>query len=132
MLIMSDILKLCDAENVQFMRLMFTDVLGAVKNVEVPRSQFEKALSGDIMFDGSSIEGFCRIEESDMLLVPDLNSFSIFPWEHNGKHVGRLICDIYHTDGSPFKGCPRQTLKHILEKARKKGYRMVCGPEMEF
>lgn len=128
----ADILKLCDSENVQFMRLMFTDMMGAVKNVEIPRSQFEKALAGDIMFDGSSIEGFVRIEESDMLLIPDFDSFSIFPWDHNGRRVGRLICDVHMMDGSPFAGCPRLALKRIVEKAHKKGYRMVCGPEMEF
>jgi len=127
-----EILKRCDAENVQFMRLMFTDMMGAIKNVEIPRSQFEKALAGDIMFDGSSIEGFARIEESDMLLVPDLSSFTIFPWQHNGKKVARFICDVHTTDGKPFAGCPRGVLKRMAEKARKKGYHLVCGPEMEF
>ncbi len=132
MLKKEDILKFCKEENVQFMRLMFTDMLGIVKNVEIPRSQFEKALEGDILFDGSSIEGFTRIEESDMLLVPDLNSFAIFPWEHNGKKVGRLICDIYMPDGKCFEGCPRQCLKKMEEKAKKMGLKMVCGPEVEF
>ena len=89
----TEILKVCDAENVRFMRLQFTDILGVIKNVEIPRSQFEKALDGEIQFDGSSIEGFTRIEESDMNLVPDLNSFAIYPWAHNGgEKVARLIC----------------------------------------
>ncbi|MEJ5166434.1 MAG: glutamine synthetase family protein [Thermoanaerobaculia bacterium] len=132
MLKKEDILKICKEENVQFMRLMFTDLLGIVKNVEIPKSQFEKALEGDILFDGSSIEGFTRIEESDMLLVPDLNTFGIFPWEHNGKKVGRLICDIYMPDGKPFEGCPRLCLKKMEEKAKQKGFKMVCGPEVEF
>src|SRR6266571_7540387 len=82
----SEILKVCNAENVRFLRLQFTDILGIIKNVEVPRSQFEKALDGEIQFDGSSIEGFTRIEESDMGLVPDLATFRVFPWSQpNGK-----------------------------------------------
>lgn len=132
MLKKEDILKFCKEENVQFVRLMFTDLVGIVKNVEIPRSQFEKALEGDILFDGSSIEGFTRIEESDMLLVPDLDTFGIFPWEHNGKKVGRLICDIYMPDGKPFDGCPRLCLKKMEEKAKKFGFKLVCGPEVEF
>src|ERR1700719_4869880 len=94
------ILKAADGEGVRFMRLQFTDILGVIKNVEIPPSQFEKALDGEIQFDGSSIEGFTRIEESDMNLVPDLNSFAIYPWAHNGEKVGRLICDVYNPDGS--------------------------------
>lgn len=132
MLKKKDILKICKEENVQFLRMMFTDLLGIVKNVEIPKSQFEKALDGDILFDGSSIEGFTRIEESDMLLVPDLNTFCIFPWQHNGKKVGRLICDVYKPDGTPFEGCPRICLKKMEEKAKKVGFFMVCGPEVEF
>ena len=114
----SEILKVCEAENVRFMRLQFTDILGVIKNVEMPSSQFEKALDGEIKFDGSSIEGFTRIEESDMNLVPDLNTFAIFPWAHtNGEKVGRLICDVYTPDGAPFAGCPRMTLKQQMDKA---------------
>ena len=98
---------MCDAENVRFMRLQFTDILGVIKNVEIPRSQFEKALDGEIQFDGSSIEGFTRIEESDMNLVPDLNSFAIYPWAHNGgEKVGRLICDVYKPDGNALRRLP--------------------------
>src|SRR5256886_10018262 len=82
---------------------------GINKNVEVPESQFEKALEGDITFDGSSIEGFVRIEESDMVLKPDLATFKILPYDDEGGRVARLICDIYNPDGSPFSGCPRQT-----------------------
>ena len=129
----AEILKVCDAENVRFMRLQFTDILGIIKNVEVPRSQFNKALDGEIQFDGSSIEGFTRIEESDMNLVADLSSFAIYPWAHNkGEKVGRLICDVYNPDGTPFPGCPRMTLKKQMEKAAALGYVMVTGPEAEF
>ena len=98
---------MCDAENVRFLRLQFTDILGVIKNVEIPRSQFEKALDGEIQFDGSSIEGFTRIEESDMNLVPDLNSFAIYPWAHQGgEKVARLICDVYNAGREPVRGLP--------------------------
>ena len=129
----SEILKVCDAENVRFLRLQFTDIFGVIKNVEIPRSQFGKALDGEIQFDGSSIEGFTRIEESDMNLIPDLDSFAIYPWAHNGGNkVARLICDVYNPDGSPFAGCPRQTLKKQMDKASALGYTLVTGPEAEF
>ncbi|HUP41731.1 MAG TPA: glutamine synthetase, partial [Thermoanaerobaculia bacterium] len=88
-----EILKVADEEDVHFMRLEFTDIMGVLKNVEIPRSQFDKALDGQIMFDGSSIEGFTRIEESDMLLHPDLDSFRLNPWKNpDGSRVARLIC----------------------------------------
>jgi len=129
----SEILKVCNVENVRFLRLQFTDIFGVIKNVEIPKSQFEKALDGEIQFDGSSIEGFTRIEESDMNLVPDLDSFAIYPWAHSGGNkVARLICDVYNPDGSPFPGCPRQTLKKQMDRASALGYVMVTGPEAEF
>ena len=118
----AEILKTCDKEGVRFLRLQFTDILGINKNVEVPRCQFEKALDGEIMFDGSSIEGFVRIEESDMLLMPDLDTFRIFPWSHTNGKVARLICDVITPDGEPFAGCPRQTLKRQMEKAKELGF----------
>ena len=129
----AEILKSVDKDRVHFLRLQFTDIMGVIKNVEVPRSQFEKALDGQIMFDGSSIEGFTRIEESDMLLVPDLETFRVNPWANpDGSKVARLICDIYLPDGSAFPGCPRLTLKRQVERARAMGYSMVAGPEAEF
>lgn len=118
--------------NVHFLRLQFTDIDGIIKNVELPESQFEKALDGQIMFDGSSIEGFTRIEESDMLLVPDLDTYQVFPWETPYGKVGRLVCDIANTDGSTFAGCPRTALKRVVSRAREAGYRMMAGPEAEF
>lgn len=120
-------------EQVQFLRLQFSDITGLNKNVEVPASQFEKALDGQILFDGSSIEGFVRIEESDMLLVPDLDTFRIFPWEDrdHGK-IARLIADVHHPSGTPFEGCPRLTLKRQLERAKKLGFDLMVGPEAEF
>jgi len=129
----AEILKTVDAEKVRFLRLQFTDLMGTLKNVEIPRSQFEKALDGQIMFDGSSIEGFVRIEESDMLLVPDLDTFQVNPWASaDGTRVARLICDIYRPDGAEFEGCPRLALKRQVGKAKEKGFKMVVGPEAEF
>jgi glutamine synthetase len=127
-----DLLDVSHRFGVDFIRLQFTDIMGVNKNVEVPRSQFAKALDGEIMFDGSSIEGFVRIEESDMLLKPDLGTFRILPYEDEGGRVARLLCDIYTPDEQPFAGCPRTTLKRQLERARKLGYTMMAGCEAEF
>src|SRR5213595_4036296 len=102
----AQILERTEREKVKFMRLQFTDILGTIKNVEVPDRQFEEALDGHIMFDGSAIEGFVRIEESDMYLKPDLNTFQVFPWSYGeSERVGRVICDIANPDGSAFAGC---------------------------
>src|SRR5881397_260234 len=120
------ILDLAKKQGVSFLRLQFTDILGVNKNVEVPESQFEKALEGDIMFDGSSIEGFVRIEESDMLLKPDLTTFRVLPYDDEGGRVARLLCDIHTPDGEPFAGCPRTTLKRQIERARKLGFTMMA------
>jgi glutamine synthetase len=127
-----DILELASKLNVRFMRLQFTDILGINKNVEIPASQFEKALDGDIMFDGSSIEGFVRIEESDMLLAPDLDTFLVFPWSDPESRVCRLICDINRPDGTPFLGDPRAVLRRVLDKAAGLGFTMNAGMEAEF
>jgi len=119
-------------DEVHFLRLMFSDIQGHNKNVEVPESQFEKALKGEMMFDGSSIEGFSRIEESDMLLAPDLSTYVIFPFEEKQGKVARLICDVYNADNTPFEGCPRYTLRRAIAKFDAMGLRPVCGPEVEF
>ncbi|NLC11724.1 MAG: type I glutamate--ammonia ligase [Firmicutes bacterium] len=118
--------------NVKFIRLQFTDIFGTLKNVSVPVEQLEKALDGALMFDGSSIEGFVRIEESDMYLKPDPASFTIFPWKSKEASVARLICDVYNSDGEPFVGCPRCVLKRVLQEAKEMGYTMMVGPEAEF
>ncbi|MGO2544402.1 MAG: type I glutamate--ammonia ligase [Leuconostoc mesenteroides] len=122
-------------ENVEFIRVTFTDVLGAIKNVEVPTSQLDKVLDNDLMFDGSSIEGFVRINESDMYLYPDLSTFVIFPWAtdgHGGK-VARLIADIYTADREPFAGDPRHALRTVLTEAREAGFTSFnVGTEPEF
>ncbi|HSJ23314.1 MAG TPA: type I glutamate--ammonia ligase [Longimicrobiales bacterium] len=126
------VLKLLREYNVHFLRLQFIDVMGVLKNVEVPRSQFEKALAGDIMFDGSSIEGFVRVEESDMILRPDFGTFVVVPWSHPENRVARLICDVYTSDGRPFEGDPRRVLKRQIDAARKLDYEMIAGAEAEF
>jgi glutamine synthetase len=127
-----EILRLCKQERIRFLRLQFTDILGTNKNVEVPEGQFGKALQGELTFDGSSIEGFVRIEESDMLLAPDLSTFRIFPWEEAGGRVARVICDVTLPDGAPFSGCPRTVLKRVTEGAAKLGCKAMLGPEAEF
>ncbi len=127
------ILEMADRLGVKFLRLQFTDILGVIKNVEIPDKQFEAALDGRIMFDGSSIEGFVRIEESDMYLRPDLETFRVFPWSPgSGEKVARLICDIYNPDGTPFAGCPRMALKRVIAQAAARGFTMNAGPEAEF
>jgi len=126
------ILERCKKEGVRFLRLQFTDIFGSNKNVEVPESQFGKALAGEIMFDGSSIEGFVRIEESDMLLRPDLSTFQLFPWDEKHGKVARVICDITLPDGSAFEGCPRTVLSRVTAEAIEMGFMPMLGPEAEF
>ncbi|MHB0884557.1 MAG: type I glutamate--ammonia ligase [Bacillota bacterium] len=128
-----DILRKVKELDVKFIRLQFVDILGIVKNVAIPVEQLPKALEGEVMFDGSSVEGFVRIEESDMYLRPDPNTFAVFPWRSSGQSVtARLICDVYNADGTPFAGCPRNTLKRVLASAQEMGYTMYGGPEAEF
>ena len=117
-----DILKRIKEENVKYIRLQFTDITGTIKNVEVPVSQIEKVLDNKMMFDGSSIEGFVRIEESDMYLYPDLNTFLVFSWDSEYGKVARFICDVYTVDGKPFAGDPRGNLKRILKKMNELGF----------
>ena len=127
-----DVLELTRAQGVRFLRLQFTDILGINKNVEIPASQFAKALRGDIMFDGSSIEGFVRTEESDMLLKPDLSTFVVYPWGDPEARVARVICDVATPDGEPFAGDPRGVLKRQVARAAELGYTMMAGMEAEF
>jgi glutamine synthetase len=127
-----DVLEQLREQQVRFLRLQFSDIMGVIKNVEIPQSQFEKALDGDIMFDGSSIEGFVRVEESDMVLRPDFDTFAVFPWGDVENRVARLICDVYTSDDRPFEGDPRRVLKRQIEAAQKLGYQMMAGCEAEF
>lgn len=128
-----DVIRLVKEQDVQFIRLQFTDIFGTLKNVAITAGQLEKALDNKCMFDGSSIEGFVRIEESDMYLRPDTNTFVVFPWRPQTGKVARLICDVYNPDGSPFAGDPRYVLRKTIEKAANMGYDTFnVGPECEF
>lgn len=127
-----EILQEAKALNVRFIRLQFTDLSGILKNVTIPISQLKKALDGEIMFDGSSIDGFTGIEESDMYLKPDFETFAIFPWKPQECATARLICDVYNPDGTPFEGCPRNVLKKAIKEAHELGYTLNVGPECEF
>lgn len=127
-----DIIRMVEEEDVEFIRLQFTDMFGTLKNVAITASQLEKALNNECMFDGSSIEGFVRVEESDMYLYPDLDTFVIFPWRPQQGKVARIICDIYTADKKPFEGDPRYVLKKAIGHAGELGYRFDVGPECEF
>ncbi len=128
-----DVIRKVKEENVEFIRLQFTDIFGQLKNVTITSSQIERAVNNQIMFDGSSIEGFVRIDESDQYLYPDLDTFAVFPWHGRHGKVGRLICDVYNTDGTPFLGDPRGTLKRVLKRAADMGFDTFnVGPEAEF
>ena len=128
-----DIIRMVKEEDVEFIRLQFTDIFGQLKNVAITASQIEKAVNDQVMFDGSSIEGFVRIDESDQYLYPDLDSFAIFPWRPSHGRVARLICDVHDPDGKPFVGDPRHVLKRALKRAEEMGFDAFnVGPEAEF
>jgi glutamine synthetase len=125
------ILKKAEDLKIRFVRLKFTDIMGIPKNVEIPVSELKDALDGKRLFDGSSVQGFCRIEESDMYLQPDLNTFMVNPWEEE-RDVARIICDVINPDGTPFAGCARTNLKRVLSELKDMGFTANFGPEMEF
>ncbi|WP_047999560.1 type I glutamate--ammonia ligase [Lactiplantibacillus herbarum] len=128
-----DIRRIVKEENVNFLRLMFTDLFGTIKNVEVPVSQLDKLLDNKLMFDGSSIDGFVRIEESDMYLYPDLSTWLIMPWNTEHGKIARIICEVYTSDRKPFEGDPRNNLIRVLNDMREAGYTSFnCGTEPEF
>lgn len=127
-----DVLRISQEQGVEFIHLQFSDIFGVMKNVSIPIEELDKALNNELMFDGSSIDGFVRIEESDMYLRPDTDTFLVFPWRTTSGVEARLICDIYNPDGTPFEGDPRYILKRNLEEASKLGYTMNVGPECEF
>ncbi|OPZ74710.1 MAG: Glutamine synthetase [Firmicutes bacterium ADurb.Bin456] len=127
-----DVRSLAKKLGVKFIRLQFTDIFGILKNVSITVEQLDKALDGELMFDGSSIEGFVRIEESDMYLRPDPSTFVVFPWGPREGAVARLICNIYNTDGTPFRGDPRNVLQTVVQEAEQEGFSMNVGPEAEF
>ena len=127
-----DIIRLVEEQDVEFIRMQFTDIFGQLKNVAITKSQIQKAVNNQIMIDGSSIEGFTRIHESDQYLYPDLDSFTVLPWRPQYGKVARLICDVYNPDGTPFVGDPRGVLKKALKRAADMGYSFNVGPECEF
>lgn len=127
-----DILRIVEEQDIRFIRLQFTDIFGSSKNVSITRSQLNKALNNQCMFDGSSIEGFVRIEESDMYLYPDPNTFMIYPWSSRCGKVARIICDVYTTDNVPFDGGPRYILKKVIKESSDMGFKLNVGPECEF
>ncbi len=128
-----EVLERCRRDNVAFMRLQFTEPYGAVKNVSIPVEELEKALNNELMFDGSSIRGFKRIEQSDMYFLPDPATYAVLPWRGTeDARTARLICDVADPDGQPFAGDPRSNLKRVLQGAEELGYKMNVGPEAEF
>ena len=127
-----DIIRMVREDDVEFIRMQFTDIFGQMKNVAITASQIEKAVNNEIMIDGSSIEGFVRIQESDQYLRPDLDTFTVLPWRPQHGKVARLICDVYNPDGTPFIGDPRGALRRMLKKASDMGYSFNVGPECEF
>lgn len=129
-----DIIKSAQENNVEFIRLQFTDMFGIMKNVAITLSQLEKALDNDCMFDGSSIDGFVRIDESDMYLHPDYDTWTIFPWrKHQNAQTARLICSVYKSDNeTPFLGDPRNVLQKVMDEAAEMGFGFNVGPECEF
>jgi glutamine synthetase len=127
-----EVLALIDETKVKYIRLWFTDILGQLKGMSITRSEIEHVLEDGQGFDGSSIEGFVRIEESDMVAIPDLNTFKIFPWLIGGEKVALMFCDIHNSDGTPYAGDPRYVLKRNLKKLEKRGWALYLGPEMEY
>ena len=128
-----EIMAIVEEKNVNFFRLQFVDIFGFMKNIAIPRSQIKKALDGQMMFDGSSIDGFVRINESDMYLKPDFDTFLVLPWRvRDNINAARIICDVHKSDGTPFTGCPRVNLKRVLAEARELGFTMNVGTECEF
>ncbi len=127
------VLDMAKEHGVQFVDMQFTDILGVLKAVTIPVHKLEEGIDNNVWFDGSSVEGFTRITESDMYLKPDLNTFAVLPWTKGGEDVtARLICDVYLPDGQPFEGDPRQILKRQLAEVKKLGYQFNTGPELEF
>ena len=127
-----EVLGLIDENNVKYVRLWFTDILGRLKGMSITRGEIEHVLEDGQGFDGSSIEGFVRIEESDMVAVPDLSTFKIFPWLIGGEKVALMFCDIQNPDGTPYAGDPRHVLKRNLERLEKNAQTLYVGPEMEY
>lgn len=128
----NDLLRRVEEDQVRFVALQFTDVTGSVKSVDIPVNRLGEALQDGIWFDGSSVEGFARIQESDMRLMPDADTYAVLPWSPAELRRARVFCDIYQPDGSPFRGDPRGTLKRTLARIHERGWTFNVGPEPEF
>ena len=128
----NDILEFVEEEDVEFVRLQFTDLFGSMKNLAITSGHLKRALDNKVMFDGSSIEGFVGIDESDLYLYPDCGTFAMFPWRPQHGKVARLICDVYRPDGNFYEGDPRYILKKVVSEAAGEGYTLQVGPECEF
>ena len=126
------VLEQVEKDNIKFITLQFTDLLGVIKEVIIPVEKLEDALTDGVWFDGSSIEGFARIQESDLFLKPEAATYAVVPWLTEDGKTARLICDIYRADGKPFEGDPRFILKQAVEEAAKEGFEFNVGPEPEF
>jgi glutamine synthetase len=126
------VLRTVEERGVRFVRLWFTDVLGTLKSVAITPADLEAAFDEGVTFDGSAIDGYSRVQEADMLAVPDPSTFEILPWRGDAAPVGRMFCDIQLHNGEPFPGDPRQVLRRNLQKAREAGFTLFAGPEMEF
>src|SRR6266704_1028057 len=120
-----------ETANVRFVSLQFTDIMGIVKNVHIPFHKFADAVTHGLWFDGSSVEGFARIHESDMFLRPDLQTYCLVPWDQGKSATARVICDVFTPDGEPFAGDPRGVLRRQMARAEQLGYRFQTGPELE-
>jgi glutamine synthetase len=127
-----EIVKFCEEKGVEMIHLWFVDILGQLKAVGITLHVLADALDGGVGIDGSSVEGFARIYESDLIAMPDLSTFALLPWKVNGEHVGRLICDIQNPDGTPYAGDTRHVLKRALKRVEKQGYTFYLGPELEY
>ncbi len=126
------VLQSCRDKDIKFIRLWFTDILGSLKSFAITVEELEEALADGQCFDGSSIEGFARVDESDMIAMPDPATFQVLPWRPRERGVARMFCDIQHPDGSPFVGDPRYVLKRQLKRAADLGFTFYVGPELEF
>ena len=129
---LKELLSRIEGDQVKFLSLQFTDVTGAVKSLDIPVSRTERAVQEGIWFDGSSVEGFARIQESDMRLMPDIDTYAVLPWSPEDSRRARIFCDIYLPGGSPFMGDPRGILKRLLENVKSRGWTFNVGPEPEF
>ncbi len=126
------VLRTVEERGVRFVRLWFTDVVGTMKSFSITPAELENALEEGMSFDGSAIEGYTRVQEADMLALPDPDTFELLPWRGDDAPVARMFCDIQHFDGSPFDGDPRHVLKRNLQAARERDYRFFVAPEMEY